>query len=152
MLPSIRVNWGLGIALCYSLFALATVAFVMFAMSRPVELVSVDYYRQSLAHDTRLEAIGNAHALGAALQVTVDAGERTATIRLPAEAAAGATGTVTMYRPAEAAADRERPVSIAPDGSQRVSLDGLARGRWLLRLEWQSRGRVYYHEQPVVVP
>lgn len=47
---TIRLHWGTGIALAYTTFALATIGFVVFAMQRPVDLVSADYYADALRH------------------------------------------------------------------------------------------------------
>ena len=39
----LRMHWGVAVAVFYTIFALGTVGFVAFAMTRDVELVSVDY-------------------------------------------------------------------------------------------------------------
>ena len=52
----ITFNWGTGIAAVYTVFALATTGFVTFAMSQRVDLVSSDYYAQSLRQDQRIAA------------------------------------------------------------------------------------------------
>jgi hypothetical protein len=67
---------------------------------------------------------------------------------LPASHAASARGTVTLYRASDAGADRVVPLSLAPDATQRVPLEGLAPGRWRLQVEWTVRGRPYYYERP----
>jgi hypothetical protein len=58
-----RVNWGTAIALVYAIFASGTVGFVAFALQHPVQLVSEDYYGESLAHDSKRAAIENAGQL-----------------------------------------------------------------------------------------
>jgi hypothetical protein len=59
---------------------------------------------------------------------------------------------VTLYRPSDVHADRV--VALAPDaaGRQRVPLGGLARGRWLVRVDWTVAGIAYSCEQPLVRP
>ena len=57
-------NWGTGIALVYTAFALATSAFVAFAIERHVDLVSPDYYARSLQLDRRMAAERGAAELG----------------------------------------------------------------------------------------
>jgi nitrogen fixation protein FixH len=147
-----RLHWGFAVAAVYTLFAGSTLGFVVFALSHPVELVSADYYERSLAHDARLAARARAAALGGDLQVAVDAPGRALAIALPASHAATARGQVTLYRPSDAHADRV--VTLAPDGEgrQRVPLSGLARGRWLLRVDWTAAGIAYSYEQPLVRP
>src|SRR5690606_13836532 len=100
-------------------FAISTVGFVVFAAQYPVELVRDDYYAGALRHDERRAAVENATALGAPV---VSAGEdgRSVIVALPEEQAADAAGTVRLYRPADAAADRL--VGLAPDASGRQAL------------------------------
>ena len=145
----IRLNWGTGIALVYTAFAAATTGFVAFAMGRPVELVSADYYQQSLEQDSRIAAEKNAADLGVVL--AVDESDAHATVTLPPSQARDARGTVTLYRPSDSHADRVLPLRLGADGTQRVPLDRLASGRWVVQVRWSSAGRDYYVEGGVHV-
>jgi hypothetical protein len=145
-----RLHWGVAVALVYTLFAGSTIGFVVFALSHPVELVSADYYERSLAHDARQAALARAAALGDGFGVAA-AGD-TLSVALPASQAATATGAITFYRPSDVHADRVRPLSVDASGRQQISLDGLARGRWLVRVEWTADGVTNLHEQPLVRP
>ncbi|MEO5819201.1 MAG: FixH family protein [Vicinamibacteraceae bacterium] len=147
-----RLHWGVGVAAAYGLFASSTLGFVAFAMTQPVELVSVDYYRRSLVEDAKLEATRHADLLGATLACRLSADGRALVIGLPRTQAATATGTVTLYRPSSVAADRTVALALDNVGEQRLALAGLAPGRWILQLDWQAEGRRYHHEQPVRVP
>lgn len=144
----VRFNWGVGIALTYGLFAASTLAFVAFALAQPVELVSADYYAQSLAVDARSDAVRRAGALGARLRIEQAAGGQVLLLTLPADHA-GATGTVTLYRPSNAGADRAMALSLDAAGIQRMATADLARGRWVLKIDWQVRGDRFYHEQAI---
>jgi len=146
-----RLHWGIAVAVVYTLFAGSTVGFVVFALSRPVELVSADYYERSLAHDARQAALARATALGDGVRVEPDARGDALTIALP-PAHAAATGRVTLYRPSDIHADRTVPLALDAAGQQRVPLTGLARGRWLLRLEWTAAGIAYAREQALNRP
>ena len=144
-----RLNWGMGIALVYALFASATIGFAVFAMSSPVDLVSADYYARSLDQDRRMTAIANARALGDAVQVAFEPGSRALSIHVPA--ASRIDGTVLLYRPSNAAADRRLP--FAPvEGVQTVNLADLANGRWTVQVEWTVDGTPYYIESSLSLP
>jgi nitrogen fixation protein FixH len=145
-------HWGTGVALVYVLFAGSTLGFVTFALNNPVELVSADYYERSLEHDQRVEAEGHARALGARLQVTIRPGAAALDVAIPPEAAPAASGRIILYRPSDAQADRTIPLSLDADGRQSVAIASLSRGRWLVRIEWESDGRAYAHEQALVLP
>jgi nitrogen fixation protein FixH len=148
-----RFNWGTGIGLVYATFVAATIGFVVFALGQPVELVSADYYSRSLTYDERLEAVHRADALGDAVRWTRTADARVLIVTLPREhAATAAMGTLTLYRPSSVKADRTVPLALDARGEQRLSLDGLAPGRWILKVDWQVQGRSYYRESAVDVP
>jgi nitrogen fixation protein FixH len=146
----IPLNWGSGIALVYTAFAAATTGFVTFAMGRPVELVSTDYYEQSLRQDDRIAAERNAVDIGAVLSVD-ESDARVAIIALPPAQARAARGTVTLYRPADSHADQVLLLQPGADGVQHVPLDRLAAGRWIVQVRWSSAGRDYYVERGVYV-
>jgi nitrogen fixation protein FixH len=148
----IRFNWGTGIGLVYALFVAGTVSFVIFALGRPVELVSADYYGQSLTYDDRLDAARRGNALGDAVRLTAAENGRAFLITLPREHAFASKGTLTWYRPSSEAADRVVPLALDVRGEQRLPLAGLAPGRWIVKIEWQTQGHRYYREEAVQVP
>ena len=144
-----RLNWGTGIALVYTVFAACTTTFVVFALNHPVQLVSEDYYASSLQHDSRRTAIENAAALADLMRVGDDG--RSVTLALPVAHVRDAAGRVRLYRPSDSAADRSLPLAPDAGGRQRVSLDGLAAGRWVVQLDWTSGGKTFYREVLVMV-
>jgi len=144
----IQMNWGTGIAASYLVFAAATMGFVVFAERRPVDLVAADYYAQSLKEDAQMEAARNARQLGGAASV-VQSGDRAVAITLPPSHAGSAHGTVTLYRAADAAADRVVDLKTDAGGRQQIPLDGLRPGVWLIRLRWHAEGHDFYLEQRV---
>lgn len=150
---TIRLHWGIAVAVFYTAFALGTVGFVVFAMRQDVQLVSDDYYARSLTHDAHMAAVANAEALGPALRVDLPAdGRGDVVIAWPADMAAAMRGTATLYRPSDAAADRSFAVTPTADGTFRIATTGLAAGRWRLKLQWQASGREYYTERELIVP
>jgi nitrogen fixation protein FixH len=148
----VRVNWGVAVGLVYGLFVAGTISFVVFALGHPVELVSADYYDQSLTYDDRLEAARLGSALGDAVRVAATPDSAGLMVALPPTQADTARGTVTLYRPSHAAADRVVPLALDLRGEQRVSVAGLEPGRWIVKIAWQVQGRRYYREAAMQVP
>jgi nitrogen fixation protein FixH len=140
-----RLSWGVGVAAAYIVFAAGTTAVVVFAMHRPVDLVSPDYYAQELRQDERAAAVANAAALGRDVGIEVTREE--VRLRLPRAQTTSARGSIHLYRASSAADDRE--FTIAPDatGVQRVNISGLAGGEWIVKVQWTAGGRAYYLEQ-----
>ena len=144
----LRFNWGTGIALSYLAFAGGTMAFVVFALQRPVDLVAADYYAQSLRQDQQMDAVRNARELHDRATV-VQSADRAVVVSVPQAHASSAHGTVTLYRPSDASADRVVDLKIDVNGRQQISLDGLAAGQWSVRVRWTALGREFYLEQRV---
>lgn len=144
-----RIHWGVAVAMFYTAFALSTVGFVAFAMTRDVELVSADYYGQALAHDRHMQAVANGDALGAVIETDTDGNVR---LRVPVGMVRTMRGTATFYRASDARADRT--VMLAADGDGRVILPtaGLASGHWRLQVQWSAGGRDYYVERDLRRP
>jgi hypothetical protein len=142
------VNWGTAITVVYVTFASGTVGFVAFALQHPVQLVSENYYGDSLAHDAKRAAIENAARLPAAV---LAADGEDVVVAVPVEQRADAQGELRLYRPSDAAADRAWALTLDAEGTQRVSTRDLARGRWIAQLSWTSGSRRFYRELPVVV-
>jgi nitrogen fixation protein FixH len=145
----LHIHWGIAVAVAYTLFASVTAGFVAFAMSHPVQLVSSDYYERSLAHDAHLAAVSRTQALGQGFSLDVAVSGDVLLVTVPADAASGATGRITLYRPADAKADRTVTLSLDAQHQQRVPLAGLAPGRWRARVEWTALGKAYFAERLV---
>jgi nitrogen fixation protein FixH len=146
-----RFNWGFAVAAVYALFAASTLAFVMFAIGRPVELVSADYYERSLKQDQRAAAQQRSAALGDGVRVEVRADLGVLDVTIPPAAAGGAVGTIVFYRPSDLRADRTVPLALDAHGHQAIPLAAFARGRWVVRLEWISGGRAYLDERSLML-
>ena len=147
---TLKFHWGVAVAVFYAAFALSTVGFVVYALSLDVELVSEDYYARALSHDAHMQAVANGEALGSAIGVTVEADRLD--VRLPPSMASLVRGTATLYRAANASADRTVPLVLAHDGTQVIPTAGLAPGQWRLQLRWSADGRDYYAERDVRLP
>ena len=144
----LRINWGVGIVASYVIFAAGTTGFALYAMNRPVDLVSADYYARSLQQDRQMAAERNTRDLDGAASVR-QTGDRAVLVSLPAGQASDATGTITLYRPSDASADRVVTLKTDTAGRQRVSLAGLRAGAWSARVLWTAQGREFYIEQRV---
>jgi hypothetical protein len=144
------LNWGTGIAATYIAFATATSGFVVFAMNRPVSLVSPDYYADSLREDQQLAAIRNAQTLAISPVIEWDGRDRIR-VSIPAAQASTARGSITLYRASDVSADRTLDLKPSVRGEQDVQVDHLSRGLWLVKLRWSAEGRDYYFEQSVTL-
>jgi nitrogen fixation protein FixH len=146
-----RWHWGIGITLVYAMFAAGTIGFVAFAMQQQVDLVSADYYPQSLVHDARMAATARTAALGDAFAITLEPGAQSLAIAWPAGLRVD-TGRITLYRASDAAADRSIAVSPDLQGRQVLPLGSLERGAWIVRVEWTGGGESFFAERRIMLP
>jgi hypothetical protein len=144
------LNWGTGVAATYIAFAAATSGFVVFAMNRPVSLVSPDYYADSLREDQQLAAIHNTQALETSPAVQWNRHDDIA-VSIPIAHASVARGSITFYRASDVSADRTFDLKPNARGEQDVPVRDLARGLWVVKLRWSAEGRDYYYEQPLML-
>lgn len=148
-----RNLWPLGIVAAFAVFITGTVGLIVLASFNRPELVTPDYYERELRYQHTYDSRARAHALGAEADVTFDAAARRLVVQLPARHVADPpAGTVYLYRPAAAGADREVP--LTPDATGRQELDAreLAPGLWRVRVEWRHADQAYSLERQVVVP
>jgi hypothetical protein len=147
-----KLTWGTGLAAAYILFAVGTLGVVAFAVTQPADLVSADYYSRSLQHDVRMEAERNGRALEPLLTLAVRSDRSAVDLTLPPGPRSGAQGTVTLYRPSDASADRVTPMALDPTGRQVIDVAALTSGVWRVRLEWTAGGTPYFVERMVRLP
>ena len=147
-----RWHWGYGIAAVYIAFAGCTIGFVMFAMEQPVDLVSRDYYEQSLVHDAHRAALDRAARLTEPVTVDAAGDGRTIVLSVPAPAAASARGRITLYRPASSGDDRTWDLALDRSHRQRIDTTRLPRGRWTFVAAWSADGLDYQIEEPITLP
>ena len=143
-------NWGMGVATVYTVFAGATLGFVVFAMQQPVDLVSPGYYAEAQAHHARQSAAGRAIALGEGFRVETDSVTRSITITWPA-AARPESGEVRFYRPSDSRADQRQTLQPNAEGVQVISAAGLASGNWILQCEWTGGRELFYAERHITL-
>jgi nitrogen fixation protein FixH len=148
---TLRWHWGIGIAAVYVVFAGSTIGFVTFAMRQQVDLVSGDYYEQSLAYDDRMAAVARADALGEGFSVAADPAGTGIVVTWPAEMRIE-SGHVTFYRAADARADRQFTASPDGDGRQHITAGALARGAWIVRVDWTAGGETFFADRRVMLP
>lgn len=138
--------WPLAVSVLYGGFAVLLLSFATYAMRNPTDLVRQDYYAHEINYQQQIDReLQAAEWKAEDLIRVVDAG---LIITLPA----GATdGALHLYRPSDAALDRE--LTLQPDAQGRAVLpiSELKPGAWRVRLDWQQAGRPCFKERTVQV-
>jgi hypothetical protein len=60
-------------------------------------------------------------------------------------------GEIWFYRPSNPGKDFRIPLQINDSNFQAVSTAEMDQGRWIIKLDWEMKGKGYYFEQGVVL-
>ncbi len=143
--------WPISIVGFFVLAIAFFTGFVGWAMRQREDLVAADYYEREVRYQTQLDSLNRSQAVAAKVVVTFEPAHQTIIITLPEAQAAGAIGRVHLYRPSDARLDRDVPLALTVDGSQRLDARQMADGLWKVRVTWTANGQEYFLEQPVIV-
>ena len=145
-----RFHWGWRIGIVYTVFALGTLGFVVFAMTQDVDLVRSDYYEYSLDHDSRMSARQHADALGTALSVSISG--PMIVVSLPMEQATKARGTVALYRASSTHHDRQLTLALDANGTMSIPTAGMEQGKWTVTVKWSAAGQQFEKVSDIEIP
>lgn len=145
--------WPIGIACFFALLITALATWAVVAQRNREELVSADYYEQEVAYQQQINRLRRSADAG--VTIGYEPGGQGGVIRIAwpvASRPSDARGRIRLYRPSEAALDREFPLAVGADGLQRIDAGPLKPGLWKVRVHWGPDDSGYYAEDSVVVP
>jgi hypothetical protein len=145
-----KLSWGTGIALAYIIFALAMIVAVLRSCDQDHSLVVDDYYAKDLDYQTQYNKIANYQQLERKMTIRYEAEARRVAVHFP-EGMTGLGGEILFYNPAYKALDFRVPVQADSSGTQYIDASKLHRGRWHVKIDWQSVGKAYFTEESLVL-
>lgn len=144
-----KLNWGTGIAIVYSVFVLALVFAVFQSTKVDHALVTDDYYQKDLEYQDQIDKEVNALNLEEDLQVKYADSERAVRFQFPS-GLGDVNGSILFFRPSDKSLDFEAPVRADTAGTQVISTQDLLPGLWKVQVNWNAGGVEYYKEETVV--
>ncbi len=146
-----KLNWGAGIAMAFTLFAAGMMFLVWMCVQQPQDLVSADYYNKELAFQQQIDHASNAGKLSTPVEFTYNAADQSAMISFPQEFNyQSISGTLHFFKPDNAALDFQLPVHPDSTLKQMVPVADLKKGLWHIKVEWKSGEKSFYKEGSVV--
>lgn len=143
------MNWGKKIALGYlSFVALMVFMVYMCIQQKDIFLVTEDYYQKELVYEDVIVKKQNAAKLSS--EVEINYAENGIKLDFPAESK-GSTGTVTFYRPSDTKLDQSMPLVLGNGTSQLIPTNGMQKGLYVLKIDWQTNKKGYYLEQKITI-
>ncbi len=146
----IKYNWGFGIIVSFSLFALATFIMVYISVSTNVDLVTEDYYEKELKYQQHIELVKSTSALEQNIGVDVIAS--TITLKFPnIGVRTSYSGTIYFFRPSDKRSDFDKSVRIDSTYTQTFSTETMKQGLWRVKIFWTVDNKEYYSEVPIII-
>ncbi|MCO5280960.1 MAG: FixH family protein [Chitinophagales bacterium] len=142
-----KFNWGWGIALTYTSFAVFILFMVYRSSLKTVELVTPDYYAKELKYQERIDQIANTKNLQTPLKWEVSG--REVLLTFPKEASANASAKILFYKPNSSQKDVMVECKADADGKSIVASEKLESGMYQMQIEWQAGSISYYNESTI---
>jgi hypothetical protein len=132
-----KINWGFGIAVVYTLFAAGMILFVIKASQQHYDLVSNNYYDEAVAFQKKIDVRKNGERYESNLKFQFI--EEYKEIIL-SSAGNSINGNLSFYKPDNASEDFIMGFSTGETGKQQIILDKLSHGNWKVDIIWKSNG------------
>lgn len=140
------MSWGKGITITLIAFVLLISSFVYRAMKQDFNLVTKDYYEQSLEYDAVQERLSNYTKLNDKVIVRIDQEKGALVVELPEQFKdQSASGYVLLYNPTDAELDMKFDLK----NPFAMSTKDLKKGKWTIQIDWDAAGKGYRHQQAI---
>ena len=145
MKSNFKWNWGTGIALVYSLFALSIIALVVSSFRKKLDLDSKDYYVQELVFQNQIDKSNRARALASPLKWEVTKGK--IIITYPQQfVGSELSGNVFLFKPSDNNADVNFQIKTDEQLKQEISTSTLSKGMYKIRIDWAVNGLTFFND------
>jgi hypothetical protein len=145
--PKRGLNAGHLVALVYSIFALATLSFVVFAFTQKVDVVSDDYYSKAVDYDRHITRVNSSNELATGVEFQLSSDNKSLVLSFPRNVMnTSVKGEVVLYRPSVSGIDKNIPIKLSSDNTQRIDVTELMKGKWIAKVTWSSSLGEYYDE------
>ncbi len=141
-----KINWGWGIGIFYSIFVIASLFVVYMTTFYKPDMVSDDYYRDEQVFQKQIDKSINSRNLE--IQPKIEKINNVLVFTFP-EVLENSTGKINFFRPSDEKLDFEVDINLSPDFKQFVNLDNVKNGKWKIKLNWKKDSTEYYLEKDV---
>lgn len=146
---NMKINWGTGIVLSF----IAFISFILFFVVRMNmdhqanhDLVTEDYYKDALNHQTELNAELNANKHK---KIKLEKTAEGLLLLFPENIDfAKAQGIVSFYRPSNKQLDFDLPLSLSKTDLL-IPSKRLVYGRWDIKITWSHDGQDYLQKESI---
>jgi hypothetical protein len=145
-----KLNWGKGIALVYTLFMIGVLIMVYIFMNQDVSLVTDDYYSKTLTYQKEIDKINRTNLLPENLLIKQN--QDSILFTFPKMfASSSISGLIFFYRPSDQSKDFVLKINPDSRNTHTVPTKQLSNGLWKIKVEWSASDTSYYNEKIIMV-
>ncbi len=146
-----KINWGSGIAIFYSLFVVVMVVMVVKSTQNKPKMVQENYYEKDLNYEAFRQKRANGESLKHLLKVNYESDLNQIKISFPGNLD-NIEGDITMFRPSNQFLDKNYKLQLDSMGDMVIPLDrNTARGKWKIQIDWKNDVQEFYNEEVIVI-
>ncbi|MFY0628526.1 MAG: FixH family protein [Reichenbachiella sp.] len=144
------MNWGNSIILTFFIFAAIIITMVTISMRQDVNLVEKNYYEEEIAYQDQIDRINNFNELKE--KPSIRKKGKQLVVTFPEVLISSISkGQIQLYRPSTSKLDRRIKIALTDQGNQTISLQGMEKGLWKVKLRWNSTKKEYFNSQSIVL-
>ena len=144
-------NWGKGIALSITIFVIAMLSLVSYFISLDFFLVSNDHYEEGVQYQETIDSRSRSSHLVDPVLVVFDEENEALRIVFPTDLVGKVQGDIKLYRPNDPTLDKNIPLSVNATGTQIIPVEGMAKGKWIMKISWAMDDQTYLEEKTIMI-
>jgi len=146
-----KLNWGTGIAIFYSLFLVAMISVVVKSCHHKSDLVKEDYYQLDLEYEDHRQKRMNADLLTENVSIEYQKINNVLVLSFP-QSMKNISGDVHLFRPSNKNLDSSYSIDELDHNRFIVNLEkNIKQGLWEVRLDWSGDGIPYYLNSKIIL-
>jgi nitrogen fixation protein FixH len=142
-------NFGTGIAVVYSIFALSMLTAAIRSTHYDVGLVKKDYYADDLNYQQHFNKIQNEKGSIERLKMERDT-EGSLILQFP-KTQTPPNGTIMFFRPSKVGIDQTFDLKTNADNTMVIPTKTMLRGAWKIQIDWTANGTAFYREENITL-
>ena len=145
-----KLNWGSGIAIFYSIFVLVLVFAVFKSRNYDHSLVSDQYYADDLKYQEHYDKLVNANLLEEDLKIWNKKQKGGIELQFPKELQ-NVGGEIHLFCPSDSKSDLRMTIQPDTENIQFVPTEGMRKGLWKVKVDWTAENKAYYKEEVITI-
>jgi len=146
-----KINWGTGIFIFYSCFAMSLFFQVYKSTQYDHHLVVEDYYAKDLAYQSTFDKLKNSMSLKTPLTIEHQQPIQQVDLAFPKDFKVVA-GSILLYRASDKKADIRLPIKVDAHNNMTINIETLQMGRWKVEVDWTADGTAYLNRKKIEIP